>query len=212
VDENRMLKAFCTIIVFPFLFEYSFSQQSDSSLADSWSFSGKGNLYFLSDDFFVNPTATADLNCLHLEGRYNYEDLHTGSIFAGYQFTRGNDLALSGTPILGAVFGNSNGIAPGLELELTYEGFGFYTEAEYLFGFSGEGESFFYAWSELTYSPVDWFWFGVVGQRTHLFQTDVDIQRGILLGLNRSSFSISGYFFNPGEDDSFVVLSLGVEF
>ena len=207
-----MLKAVCVIIFFPFLFADSFSQQSDSTRAQSWNFSAEGNLYFLSDDFFVNPVATADLSSLHFEGRYNYEDLHTGSIFAGYQFTSENDLALSATPILGAVFGNSNGIAPGIELELTYEGFGFYTEAEYLFEFSGQEESFFYAWSELTYSPEDWFWFGLVGQRTHLFQTDVDIQRGILLGLSRSSLSMSGYFFNPGADDSFFVLSLGFEF
>ena len=207
-----MSRALCLSILFPLVCVSSFSQQSDSTDSKLWKFSATGNLYFLSDDFFVNPVATADRNSLHLEGRYNYEDRQTGSLFVGYQFSCDNELSIVGTPILGAVFGNSNGIAPGFELELTYSAFSFYTEAEYLIEFSDREASFFYAWSELSYSPVEWFWFGLVGQRTRLFHTDVDIQRGILLGLSRSSFSISGYFFNPGEDDSFFVLSLGVEF
>jgi len=43
-------------------------------------------------------------------------------------------------------------------------------------------ESFFCNWSELSLSPVDWYRFGLVGQRTRAYQTDVDIQRGLLVG------------------------------
>ncbi len=46
------------------------------------------------------------------------------------------------------------------------------------------GGSFFYSWSELSVSPVDWFRFGLVGQRTRAYQTDVDIQRGLLVGFS----------------------------
>ena len=32
---------------------------------------------------YVNPVFTADRHWLHLEARYNYENLHTGSLWAG---------------------------------------------------------------------------------------------------------------------------------
>ena len=65
--------------------------------------------------------STADHNWLHLEARYNYENLHSGSLWAGYNFSLGKTLSLSVTPMLGGVFGRTNGIAPGCEASLTYK-------------------------------------------------------------------------------------------
>ena len=74
---------------------------------------------------YVDPVLTADHNWLHLEARYNYENLRTGSLWAGYNFSHGD--ADSGdkweidvTPMIGGVFGRTNGIAPGCELSLSY--------------------------------------------------------------------------------------------
>ena len=45
-----------------------------------WSFSGSAYTYFVPDSHeYVQPTFTADRGWLHLETRYNYEDLETGS-------------------------------------------------------------------------------------------------------------------------------------
>ena len=72
--------------------------------------------------------------------------------------------------------------------------------------------SFFYNWSELTLAPVDWFRFGMVTQRTRLYQTDRDIQRGLLVGLSYKKVGFTAYVFNPDESRPTVVLAVGVNF
>jgi len=51
--------------------------------------------------------ATADRGSLHLEARYNYEALDTGSLFAGWTFAGRRQLTYELTPMLGAVFGET---------------------------------------------------------------------------------------------------------
>ncbi len=76
---------------------------------------------------------TADHQWLHLEARYNYENLHTGSLWAGYNFTAGKTLQLAVTPMIGGVFGRTTGIAPGCEFSLTYKKLSFSSSNEYVF-------------------------------------------------------------------------------
>src|SRR5262245_10553406 len=78
-----------------------------------WSFSATAYVYVVPGDRdYVQPTFTADRNWLHLEARYNYEDLETGSAWVGYNFAFGERLAVKGTAMLGGVFGKTTGIAP----------------------------------------------------------------------------------------------------
>jgi hypothetical protein len=56
---------------------------------------------------YVNPNFSADYGRLHLEARYNYEALKTGSVWIGYNFRRftiAKDLEINATPMLGGVF------------------------------------------------------------------------------------------------------------
>ena len=69
---------------------------------------------------YVNPTFTADHQWLHLEARYNYEALDTGSLWVGYNLSFGHSLLLDVTPMLGGVFGDLTGVAPGYELSLSW--------------------------------------------------------------------------------------------
>src|SRR5215475_609291 len=65
--------------------------------------------YLPSDeDGYVNPNIAADHGRLHLEARYNYEDLRTGSLWVGYNFHAGKTLVLTITPMIGGVFGRTN--------------------------------------------------------------------------------------------------------
>jgi hypothetical protein len=49
--------------------------------------------YIVPDqDGYFSPTLAADREWLHLEARYNYEDLRTGSLWAGYNFSVGKKL------------------------------------------------------------------------------------------------------------------------
>ncbi len=72
--------------------------------------------------------------------------------------------------------------------------------------------SFFYNWSELTLSPTEWIRFGIVGQRTRAYQSDRDIQRGLLVGFTYKRLDVAGYLFNPDDSKPIVVVSARVAF
>ena len=56
----------------------------------AWSFSASVTTYIVPDfQEYVQPTFTADRGWLHLEARYNYENLETGSAWVGYNFGGG---------------------------------------------------------------------------------------------------------------------------
>ena len=131
---------------------------------EAWSFSASASTYIVPDfQEYVQPTFTADRGWLHLEARYNYENLETGSAWIGYNFSGGKKLEWEFTPMLGGVFGDTTGIAPGYRLSLTYWKFEFSSEGEWVFDTGNSEDSFFYNWSELSVSPVDWFRFGPSG-------------------------------------------------
>ncbi len=179
----------------------------------AWSFSASATTYIVPDfQEYVQPTFTADRGWLHLETRYDYENLETGSIWVGYNFSGGEKLEWEFTPMLGGVFGNTTGIAPGYELSLTYWKFELSSEGEFVFDVGTSEGSFFYSWSELSVSPVDWFRFGLVGQRTRTYQTDVDIQRGLLVGFFYKKIDFTTYVFNLDRDKPTWVFSVHTSF
>jgi len=178
-----------------------------------WSFSASVYGYFVPDNRdYAQPTISADRGWLHLESRYNYEDLDTGSIWMGYNFSFGDKLSLEFTPMLGGVFGNTNGIAPGYRATLNWRQLELYSEAEYVFDTADSSDSFFYTWSELSWKPVNGFRFGMVVQRTKQYQTDFDVQRGLLVGFSYNELEVTGYIFNPDANQPVAVLGLGWSF
>jgi hypothetical protein len=64
------------------------SQEGDGK---TWSFAVSATTYIVPDDReYVQPTFRADRGWLHLEARYNYENLETGSAWVGYNFSGGS--------------------------------------------------------------------------------------------------------------------------
>jgi len=125
---------------------------------DKWSFSAFTYTYFVPDDReYVQPTFTADRGWLHLEARYNYEALDTGSAWLGYNFSGGERVAWEITPMIGGVFGDTTGVAPGYKGSLTWLKLELYSEGEYVFDTGSTSDSFFYNWSELTLAPPSGF-------------------------------------------------------
>jgi hypothetical protein len=180
---------------------------------NNWSFSISASTYIVPDDReYVQPTFMADRGWLHLETRYNYENLETGSVWLGYNFSFGKKLVLEATPMLGGVFGNTTGIAPGYRFTLTYWKLELSSEGEFVFDTGNSEGSFFYTWSELSLSPVDWFRFGIAGQRTRAYQTDVDIQRGLFIGFTYKRIDLTTYVFNLDQAKPTWVVSVGVSF
>jgi hypothetical protein len=178
-----------------------------------WEFGLSGALYvFPDEEDFVQPTFKADHGLFHFETRYNYEDRGSTSFFVGANFEFGDKLKLALTPMLGGLVGQTDGIIPGLEADLTFWLLEAYAEAEYVFDLDDSSSKYFYMWSELSVWPTEWLRAGMVTQRTRVYQTDRDIQRGLLVGFTFKKVDGTVYFFNPGSDDHFTVLSLGVSF
>jgi hypothetical protein len=181
--------------------------------AAGWELGLSGAWYALPDEEdFVQPTLRADRGAFHFETRYNYEDRDSTSFFVGANFELGDEVKLALTPMVGGLAGRTDGIVPGLELDLTAGPFEAYGEAEYVFDLGDTESSFFYMWSELSLWPTGWLRAGVVTQRTRVYRTERDIQRGLLVGFASKRLDGTVYFFNPGADDSFTVVSLGVSF
>jgi hypothetical protein len=187
--------------------------QGGSRESKEWSFSASAYAYFVADSRdYVQPTFTADRGRLHLQLRYNYENLETGSAWIGYSFEAGDKLTFKLTPAVGGIFGDTNGIAPGWAFSLNYWRLELYSESEYVFDLGNKSDKFFYTWSELSISPKDWFRAGLVAQRTRAYQTDVDVQRGLLFGVSFKKLDITSYVFNPDRDKQTYVFSVNVEF
>ena len=98
-----------------------------------WNHSFEGSYYIWKTESYFLPIYSVDRDWLHLEARYNYEDMNTFSGWFGYNFNGGKKFQYAITPMLGIVAGNSDGIAPGLEFTFGFHGFELYSESEYLF-------------------------------------------------------------------------------
>ena len=189
----------------------------NSITGDKWAFSASVYTYIVPDqDDYVQPTITADYGAWHFEGRYNYEAQDTASLWAGYSlggsFGEGDAFQWQITPMLGGVFGDVEGIAPGYRGSLRWWKLNLYSEGEQLFSTEDSDQSYFYNWSELTLAPVKWFRFGLVTQRTRAYDSDRDIQRGLLLGATFKRVDVTAYALNIDDDDPTWVVSVAGSF
>jgi hypothetical protein len=169
--------------------------------------------YFVPQDKdFGQPTFVANHGGLHLEARYNYEDIDTGSAWVGWNFGFGDALHLDATLMVGGVFGELTGVAPGYELSLTWKSLELYSEGEWVFDTSNSENSFFYTWSQLSWTPWEWLTIGFAVQRTRAYETGLDIQRGPFVGFNWKDWTLTTYVFNADEQSPTVAVSLSYTF
>jgi hypothetical protein len=186
--------------------------QADSTgEAPPWEFSASFYYYALPADADIPVVvATSNRGALHGEARYNYEDLRTVSLFAGWNVATGESVELAVTPMAGVAVGQTTGFIPALELSLVYGAFDYYIEGEYLFDLKERGGDFFYAWSELgvTVGPAR---AGFSIQRTKTFQSPLELDRGVFAQLMVGPAIASLYAFNLATESGFLVFSLALE-
>jgi hypothetical protein len=191
---------------------YPASAAASEAEEKKWAFSLSAYTYIVEDSRdYVQPTFRADHDWLHLEARYNYENLDTASIWVGYNWSVGETLTLDFTAMVGGVFGRTRGIAPGYELTLAWHKLQLYSELEYVFDAEDSSESFLYTWSELTYALTDWLRAGIVIQRTRAYEGEFDIQRGFMAGITYKSADFTVNVLNP-DDHPIFVLSVAFDF
>ena len=179
----------------------------------AWEFNASVYGYFPPEDLhYAQPTVTADRGALHLEARYNYEALKSGSAWVGWNLETGKELKLNATLMAGGVVGDLRGVAPGYELTLAWKSLELYSEGEYVIDTSDSSGNFFYNWAQLGWSPWEWLSVGLVSQRTRVYHTGLDVQRGVFIGFTYKSLSLNVYVFNPGWETPTVVSSLAISF
>ena len=180
--------------------------QDPASTAQPASYAASASFYLLEDDEdYLQPTLSADRDGLHFEARFNYEDRDTASAWIGFNLSVGDELSFEFAPMLGVVAGRTKGIAPGYKGTLSWRRVAFYSEAEYVFDADDSSDSFLYTWSELALAPTERWRVGFVAQRTRVYETDFDIQRGLLLGASFSRLDITAYVLNPDETPTLVL-------
>lgn len=156
---------------------------------------------------------SVDLGSTHLEARYGYEDLRTGSAFVGYGFDVPlRPLELAVTPILGAVFGRTYGVAPGVEIDARLWKLELSSESEWVLDGAHPNASFFYTWSELVVRPVEWLQGGAVLQRTRLLREAPTLEPGAVVGCTLSAVTAKTYVFQPFTADRFYAFALQAVF
>lgn len=170
---------------------------------------------------YANPNFTADYDRLHLEARYNYEALKTGSVWLGYNFRSfkiGKDLTVdTATPMLGGVFGDITGIAPGYLIEVAYKKtIKASTQGEYFFDAGNNSRNFFYSWSEFS-APLpkfDCLRAGLVVERTQA-SGNSDVRRGPLIGFKHkvrgNDVELTTYWLAPGSREATFVFAVRIE-
>ena len=208
--------------------------QGDGEEKDKpWTFSLESLTYLAQHARdYNNPNFTADCDSLHLEARYNYEALKTGSVWLGYNFSTlniGKALKVDATPMLGGVFGDMTGVAPGYwieaTLQATYGNIKASTQGEYFFDAGNNSNDFFYSWSEFSASPsgADWFRVGLVVERTQA-SGNSDVRRGPLIGFkykrkhdgehkdSDKDVDLTIYWLAPGSREATFVFGVKLDF
>jgi hypothetical protein len=100
--------------------------------------------------------------------------------------------------MLGGVFGNVNGVAPGLEVEARWGRLAYWLEAEYLIDLQDSSADYLYTWSELNFYALQWLWLGASFQRLKVVQTPTEVDVGPMVGFGKPGtpgWSVSLYAY-----------------
>jgi hypothetical protein len=151
----------------------------------------------------------ADRGRLHLEARWAYEDRDTASFFAGWSFPFEGALHGSVTPMGGFAVGDTDGVIPAVSIDVSWRALQLTSDLEYLVATDGDSDDFAYSWTELLWSPRDELTLGLVAQRTNLFDQELEIDRGLLAGVALGPAWLTAYWFNPDQDDPYLMLGAG---
>jgi len=195
------------------LFFFSLELRAQDPSPSKWKFSAWAEMFILpgEQDYF-NPTFYARTEKLHFEARYNYEDVNTASLWVGRRFLLGESVKFIVVPMAAVVVGNTNGLSPGLELEISWKKFDFYSESEHVFDFKTQENNFFYQYGELAIRPIKPIRAGMMVQRTRLFETGRELQRGLFGEYYLGVFRAGVFWFSPFDESHYWIASVSVDF
>jgi hypothetical protein len=176
-----------------------------------WAVAASMTGYFgTSRDPYAVPVLGIEYQGLYMEARYNYEDFETGSIFLGWHFGIGDEyFGADITPLFGAVFGQTDGVAPALLFDMSTGRFMLGNEVEYVVLSEASSESFVYSHSELSYRFPVGLSIGIVGEHSKTQGTsETDYLPGFLVGMEGHQLDVVFYLFQPGDEEALGAIEL----
>lgn len=188
-------------------------QTAATPALNPWAVTLSANIYLGQEDGdFAMPVFTADRGALHLEGRYQYEDRRTVSAWAGWNLGWGSEVRLDVVPMAGVIVGRTNGLAPGVEATLSWKTLEAYSEWEYVLDIEGKEGDYGYTWSTFTWQVTPWLAVGAVAQRTRLYKSELEIERGPFAAATWGRATLSVYGFNLDGESPFAVVAFAWDF
>ena len=180
---------------------------------EPWRYSASISYYDLPkyQDYW-NPIFTADQGRVHLEGRYNYLNVDSGSFWAGANFSAGKTWKFDATVMFGLVVGTVQGVGPGFELSLNRSWFSLTSEGEYVFETQKGVDDTSYSWTEFSGSPASWCRLGFAFQLTNALVATRAFQRGPVVAFSFKNFELEADVLDPDRDDATYIVSLSLSF
>ncbi len=205
---NKIL-FYCFCLISLLNYSIAAAQPTDTLAKSEWQHLFTNELFFSDGNFIYSGRYEVDKNWLHLEARFNNEQLNTFSLWLGYNFSGGKSFQYTITPAVAGLVGELKGIAPGIKFNLGYRGFQLDVESAVIFK-EGKKYDFFYNWTDFTYHPLDWLWLGISEQRARLYQLGNDTYIGFLIGGKYRRFEFAGYLYSIGIEKDYFVISLSI--
>ncbi|WP_157069906.1 hypothetical protein [Sandaracinus amylolyticus] len=153
-----------------------------------------------------------DRGLLHVEARYGYEGDDIATALGGLHFAGGSTLTYDVHLALGLSAGATSGGVVAYRAELVLGTLDLSSEGELFVEWSQRAEAFFFTWTELGWSPIEWLRVGGAMQRTRFYQSARDVDAGPFAGVSSESIDVALYLFGLGTDETNGLVSIGVTF
>jgi len=147
----------------------------------------------------------------YAEARYNYEDMHTFSLYAGRTFSGDHTISYTITPMLGGMVGKLQGGSLGLTASLNYKKIYCSTQSQYILSARDHTDNFFFSWSEAGYHLLKCLDAGLSLQHTIYSEGNALSQPGVFACYSFRRWSFPVYCFLPAHEPCFFVAGITYE-
>ena len=187
------------------MMQHNTAAQSKSGI-ENYNFFGSGQAYV-----WMPVLHHQGKNGVYTELRYNYEDLKTASVYLGKNFGKESKVSYSITPMVGWVFGNFNGGALAMNMDIEYKKIFISTQNQYTISKDDINNNFFFNWTELAILPKPWFYAGISTQQTKMHGAAFENEYGLLAGFVIKKITIPVYVFNPLNTNRNFIIGINAE-
>ena len=154
------------------------------------------------------PQVWVYMNKYYIESRYNYDDLHSFSLYFGRAFSLSKKATAEMTPMIGGVVGRTKGISPALNFYYEYQKFSSTTQSQYTIVLPNGDNSFFYDWTNFSYTVYKKVGVGGSVQFTVPNTGSATATYGPLLNIKVKNFLFEGYAYNFWKEDRLWALAI----